>query len=118
MYIISKEFHFSASHALNRLPDEHQCRRVHGHNYVVTVFFRSAALNDTGFVIDYLDFEPVKRYVDEQLDHQHLNDILPFNPTAENLAKYLYDTFKPQFSELFKVEVSETPKTKASYEID
>ncbi|MBB3187032.1 6-pyruvoyl trahydropterin synthase family protein [Microbacter margulisiae] len=118
MYIISKEFHFSASHALSRLPDDHQCRRVHGHNYVATMFFRSATLNETGFVIDYLDLDSIKQYVDAYLDHQHLNDILPFNPTAENLAKYLFDIFQPKFKELFKVEVSETPKTKAIYEID
>jgi 6-pyruvoyltetrahydropterin/6-carboxytetrahydropterin synthase len=85
---------------------------------MVTVFFRSATLNDVGFVIDYLDLEPIKHYVDDHLDHQHLNDVLPFNPTAENLAKYLYDTFKPLFAELFKVEVCETPKTKAIYEAD
>jgi|YelNatPaOPRAMG01_1025707.scaffolds.fasta_scaffold01025_7 6-pyruvoyltetrahydropterin/6-carboxytetrahydropterin synthase len=118
MYTISKDFHFSASHALMRLPNEHQCRKVHGHNYVVSMYFRSVSLNETGFVIDYLALDPIKEYIKHQLDHQHLNDILPFNPTSENLAKYLFDMFKPTFPELFKVEISETPKTKASYEVD
>ncbi|HUM68046.1 MAG TPA: 6-carboxytetrahydropterin synthase, partial [Chloroflexota bacterium] len=35
MYTISKQFHFSASHQLNGLPLEHQCARLHGHNYEV-----------------------------------------------------------------------------------
>ena len=37
MYIISKEYHFSASHQLHDLPEDHPCHRLHGHNYVVEV---------------------------------------------------------------------------------
>ncbi|MDK2837052.1 MAG: 6-pyruvoyltetrahydropterin/6-carboxytetrahydropterin synthase, partial [Bacteroidota bacterium] len=59
----------------------------------------------------------VKKYIDENLDHRNLNDILnPLNSSAENLAKLLYDVFKPQLPELYAVEVSETPKTNAIYE--
>jgi len=118
MYIISKEFHFSASHILNGLKDNHPCKRLHGHNYVVTFYFKSEQLNEVGFVIDYRDLDPIKKYLDDVLDHRHLNDIIPdINPTAENIAKQLYDTFHSQFPLLFKVEVSETPKTKAIYEV-
>jgi len=38
------------------------------------------------------------------------------NPTAENIAKFLFDIFKKQFPLLFRVEVKETPKTRAIYE--
>jgi 6-pyruvoyltetrahydropterin/6-carboxytetrahydropterin synthase len=117
MYIISKEFHFSASHILNGLKDDHPCKRLHGHNYVVTYCFKSEELNEVGFVIDYRDLDPIKKYLDDVFDHRHLNDIMPgVNPTAENIAKFLHDTFKAQFPLLFKVEVCETPKTKAIYE--
>lgn len=118
MYIINKEFHFSASHILLGLRPDHPCSRLHGHNYVVNVYFRASALSNVGFVIDYRDLEPIKQYIDNELDHRHLNDILPVNPTAEHLAKHFYDLFKPQFPELYKVEISETPKTKATYEAD
>ncbi|HBX20869.1 MAG TPA: 6-pyruvoyl tetrahydrobiopterin synthase, partial [Porphyromonadaceae bacterium] len=58
-------------------------------------------------------------YIDEHLDHRNLNDIMaPLNSTAENLARLLYEVFKPMFPELYAVEVSETPKTSAIYEPD
>jgi 6-pyruvoyltetrahydropterin/6-carboxytetrahydropterin synthase len=118
MYKISKQFSFSASHILDGLPQEHPCSRLHGHNYVITVHLRAEQLNSVGFVKDYRELNNVKRYIDEKLDHRHLNDILPFNPTAENMAKYLYDVFKADIPELYAVEVSETPKTTAVYEAD
>ncbi|MDR0823863.1 MAG: 6-carboxytetrahydropterin synthase QueD [Prevotella sp.] len=118
MYKISKRFSFSASHILDGLPQEHPCSRLHGHNYMITIYLRAEQLNSVGFVKDYRELDHVKRYIDEKLDHRHLNDILPFNPTAENMAKYLYDVFKADIPELYAVEVSETPKTTAVYEAD
>lgn len=118
MYKISKQFAFSASHILEGLPHEHPCSRLHGHNYVITVHLRADSLNDVGFVKDYRDLDNVKKYIDNTLDHRHLNDIIPFNPTAENIAKHLYDIFKKEIPELYAVEVSETPKTTAIYEVD
>lgn len=117
MYKISKEFSFSAAHALHGLPECHPCSRLHGHNYVVTVHLRAQKLNETGFVRDYTELKIVKEYIDNHLDHQNLNDIMaPLNSSAENLAKMLYDIFKPELPELYAIEVSETPKTSAIYE--
>lgn len=118
MYKISKQFTFSASHILERLPQEHPCARMHGHNYVVTVHLKSQELNETGFVKDYRELSYIKEYLDNNFDHRHLNDILEFNPTAEHIAKYLYDIFKPELPELYAIEVSETPKTTAIYEAE
>ena len=115
MFIIRKEFHFSASHSLNGLPETHPCSRVHGHNYIVTVEFSTRLLNDVGFVTDYRSLEPIKQWVDINLDHQHLNNALPFNPTAENIAKHIFHLFRKEFPLLDAVEVSETPKTNARY---
>ncbi len=116
MYKINKEFHFSSSHQLEGLPSSHPCSRLHGHNYIAIFHFRAEKLNEVGFVIDYRDLASIKSYIDEKLDHQHLNDVFDFNPTAENMALFLYEQFKSEFSQLYKVEVSETPKTKAVYE--
>ncbi len=117
MYKISKEFSFSAAHSLFGLSDDHPCSRLHGHNYVVTVHLRSKELNRQGFVRDYTELKIVKEYIDTRLDHRNLNDTLsPLNSSAENLAKMLYDVFKPRMPELYAVEVSETPKTSAIYE--
>ncbi|MDR3060573.1 MAG: 6-carboxytetrahydropterin synthase QueD [Dysgonamonadaceae bacterium] len=116
MYKISKQFSFSASHVLDKLCDGHPCSRLHGHNYVVTVHLCSEKLDEYGFVKDYRALKLVKEYLDKKLDHSHLNDIVPFHPTAENIARFLFDKFKPDFPELYAVEVSETPKTSAIYE--
>lgn len=118
MYKISKQFSFSASHILHGLPEEHPCARLHGHNYVVTIHLKSDKLNEAGFVRDYRELSEIKKYINEELDHRHLNDIFDFNPSAENIARYLFDLFKNGFPELFAVEVSETPKTTAIYEAE
>ncbi|MFV0553323.1 MAG: 6-pyruvoyl trahydropterin synthase family protein [Mangrovibacterium sp.] len=116
MYKISKEFSFSASHQLLGLHEGHPCSRVHGHNYVATFYFQAEELNEVGFVVDYRALSGIKDYIDNTLDHHHLNELLPFNPTAEHIAKFLYDQFKTEYPQLYKVAVSETPKTNAVYE--
>lgn len=121
MYSIAKEFTFSASHQLLNLPEEHQCARLHGHNYTVIVELLSVRLDEVGFVIDYGELDFIKKYIDDNLDHKHLNDVLGFNPTAEKMAKFLYKEFEIMFNEigykdvLSKVSVKETDKTIASY---
>lgn len=116
MFKISKQFAFSASHQLTGLGSDHPCARLHGHNYVVTVHLKSEQLNEVGFVKDYRELSIVKNYIDNLLDHRHLNDVIPGNPTAENIAHHLYSIFKKEIPELYAVEVSETPKTSAIYE--
>lgn len=118
MYKISKEFAFSASHILHGLPEEHPCTRLHGHNYLITVHLKSETLNEVGFVKDYRELQSIKEYIDNTLDHRHLNDIFSFNPSAENMAKHLFDLFSMMIPEIYAVEVSETPKTSAIYEIE
>ncbi|GIK58887.1 MAG: 6-carboxytetrahydropterin synthase QueD [Chloroflexi bacterium] len=115
MYTISKQFHFSASHQLDGLPTEHQCARLHGHNYEVELILQSETLDEYGFVVDYLALKTFKTYLDETLDHRHLNDVLPFPTTAENLARHLYAWAKVQWPQVTAVRVSETPRTWAEY---
>lgn len=115
MYTITKEFEFSASHQLAGLPDGHPCGRLHGHNYKVTVELQTETLNAVGFVRDYGDLGVVKELIDRKLDHRHLNDVLPKNPTAEHLAEWIFSCLWEFFPELVAVRVSETPKTWAEY---
>ncbi|MFE2728323.1 6-pyruvoyl tetrahydropterin synthase family protein [Kitasatospora sp. NPDC059327] len=114
---ISKQFAFSASHQLAGLPERHQCGRLHGHNYVVEIELSAGreALTGPGFVRDYGDLSSFKGWIDEWLDHQHLNEVVAENPTAENLAIWIYEQWIPEFPELTAVRVSETPKTWAEY---
>lgn len=123
-YFIAKEFHFSASHQLDHLPSEHQCARLHGHNYTVQVELGREGLDGDGFVMDYGDLAFFKDYIDRRLDHRHLNDVLGSGKatTAENLARHLADVFEQLYPPLdvpgvflVAVRVSETPKTWAEW---
>lgn len=117
MYRITKQFAFSASHKLDHLPEEHPCARLHGHNYVVEVVLESRELNESGFVRDYGELAPLKSFIDERLDHRHLEDVLPEGmiSSAENIARFLYDFAAARWPETAAVRVSETPKTWAEY---
>lgn len=115
---ITKDFAFSASHRLDGLPETHQCARLHGHNYVIRVGI-AGPVGPVGFVVDYGELAPVKGYIDDELDHRHLNDLLDFNPTAEHLAGHLVDVIRelvPAITDEHEVSVavSETPKTWAT----
>ncbi|MCX5234985.1 6-carboxytetrahydropterin synthase [Streptomyces prunicolor] len=119
MLTITKEFHFSASHVLDRLPSWHPCARMHGHNYIV-VLELSAPLEDlteAGFVRDYRELDAFKKWMDETLDHRHLNEAMGggISPSAENLAVWIFDLWTDRFPELTAVKVSETLKTWAEY---
>ena len=109
MYTVKKVLEISASHRLE-LDYQSKCERVHGHNWIVTVWCRSKELDANGMVID---FSTIKKVIMEKLDHQYLNEVVDFNPTAENLARWICDLVP----RCFKVEVQESSGNVASYEI-
>ena len=116
MYTIVKEYHFSASHQLFGLSDDHPCARLHGHNYIVEVELQSDTLNAAGFVRDYRELDALKDYIDDTFDHRHLNDVVGDDATtAERLAKHFYDWAHAKWNEVSAVRVRETPKTSAEY---
>jgi 6-pyruvoyltetrahydropterin/6-carboxytetrahydropterin synthase len=117
MYLISKEFTFSAAHQLSHLPETHQCHRLHGHNYIVRVYLAQGYLDDRGFVKDYGELESVQKYLKETLDHRNLNEVWGVKTTAEKIAEELFYIFRHRFgiSQLVAVGVSETSKTWAWY---
>lgn len=118
-YVISKDFSFSAAHYLNGLDEEHPCSRMHGHNYIVRVELISDTLNAIGFVVDYRDLSPIKDWLNKELDHRCLNEVIAANPTAENLAMHIAKIIRkvtniPREARV-AVGVSETAKTWARY---
>jgi len=115
VYKISKRFDFEASHQLAGLPEGHQCGRNHGHSYKVIVHLRSDKLDATGFIVDYGKLDKIKDWLKEHFDHRFLNDVVAFNPTAENLAEFLYGLFVQDFTQIVAVTVKETDKTEATF---
>lgn len=127
MFTITKEFHFSASHQLTHLlatQPHHPCARLHGHNYVVAVSIIGDNLDSNGFLLDYNDLLWFKTYIDEVLDHRHLNEVFgdSIKTTAENMAQHFHTQISLWLESLsfkyraLRVMVSETPKTEATYE--
>ncbi len=109
MFSISKRMEVSASHCL-ALDYESKCENVHGHNWVITVYCRAEGLDGNGMVID---FTHVKKQVHDLLDHRNLNEVLRFNPTAENIAKWVCDGVP----HCYKVTVQESEGNEATYEL-
>lgn len=93
MFTVGKEFHFEAAHSLPGLPKGHKCRNVHGHSYRFRVEVEGG-LDERGFVMDYAEISRAVDPVVSFLDHSNLNDKFVFATTAENLAKWLFDTLK------------------------
>lgn len=103
--------HFDSCH--NLLNYTGKCARVHGHRYVYEVKIRQRIDSKTGMVIDFKELKSkVKNSLEELLDHAYLNDILPFNTTAENMVVWIFEYLSKR--ELVKgiVEISlwETPE--------
>ncbi len=85
MFYVSKRMVVAGSHRLT-LPYDSKCSNLHGHNWVITVFCKAEKLNASGMVAD---FTHIKRAVHDTLDHANLNELLDFNPTAENIARWV-----------------------------
>jgi 6-pyruvoyltetrahydropterin/6-carboxytetrahydropterin synthase len=119
-YTIAKRFTFAASHVLHGLAEGHKCGRLHGHNYDVVVELQADTLGSTGFVMDYGDLDAFAELLVEVYDHRHLNDVVDGQPSAERLARQLYDEAAsvldlPLGATLAAVQVFETPRTMAEY---
>lgn len=110
MYYVKKRLEVSAAHKLC-LDYESKCTSLHGHNWIITIECRARELNHNGMVVD---FTHIKKQVMELLDHKVINDILPFNPTAENIARWVVDTIP----NCWRCEVQESEGNCAIYEID
>jgi 6-pyruvoyltetrahydropterin/6-carboxytetrahydropterin synthase len=110
VYYIEKTFDVSASHHL-KLDYDSKCTKPHGHNWRITIYCKSAELNQNGMVVD---FSEVKRLIKRVIDHQDLKEVLPFNPTAENIARWCTE----QIATCYKARVQESEGNVAIYSID
>lgn len=107
MYYVSKRMEIAGAHCLNLTYDS-PCSNVHGHNWIVTVYCKSDKLNENGMVVD---FAHIKKQIHGKLDHQYVNEVVDFNPTAENIAKWIVD----QVENCYKAEVQESEGNVAVY---
>jgi 6-pyruvoyltetrahydropterin/6-carboxytetrahydropterin synthase len=132
MYSVTKEIRFCYGHRLLHYGGE--CRHLHGHNGTAEITLESDMLDSRGMVIDFSDIKTiVKAWIDEQMDHKMLlsreDPLLPLlveageptyvfeegNPTAENIAKHIFEFAKEQGLPIVKVRLWETDTSWAEY---
>ena len=111
MYYVKKTLEISACHQL-KLSYKSKCENLHGHNWIIEIYMKSKELDENGMV---MDFTHIKEKIKNKLDHQNLNEVLNFNTTAENIAKWIVDQLG---SKCYKVSVQESQDNIAIYEVD
>jgi len=131
MYAVTKRLEFCYGHRL--LDYDGVCRHPHGHNAVVEIEIRSEALDRRNMVADFTDIRTtMKDWIDRELDHKMIlrrDDplvqalealgepayLLDSNPTAERIARLLFDVSRERGLPVFRVTVWETPTSWATF---
>lgn len=131
MFKVTKEIHFCYGHRL--LNYDGKCRYLHGHNGKVEVELSAEKLDDKGMVRDFTEIKQIlQTWIDKTLDHRMilnkkdpLKDLLqkagePLylteeNPTAENIAKLIFETARKEGLPVSAVTLWETPNSFATY---
>jgi 6-pyruvoyltetrahydropterin/6-carboxytetrahydropterin synthase len=131
MYKVTKHIDFCYGHRL--LNYDGQCRHLHGHNGRVEIDIESDRLDGRGMVVDFSDIKRIlKTWIDETLDHRmllnkadplvpvlqqrgELHYLMDENPTAENIAKLIFQHARSKGLPVAEVRLWETPTSFATY---
>lgn len=106
---IFKIFTIEAAHHLPNVPENHKCRRLHGHSFRVEIRVAGPVQQESGWIMDFADVSRAFQPLYEQLDHHYLNEIEGLeNPTSEHLARWIWRRLKPALPALSEVIVRET----------
>lgn len=116
---LTKSFTFEAAHRLPTFPEGHKCRRLHGHSFAVEVRVAGEVDEQRGYLVDYGEIKAACEPVRTALDHRYLNEIEGLeNPTAENLARWIWRRLRPALPVLSAVIVRETCTSGCAYRGD
>ena len=131
MFRVTREIDFCYGHRL--LNYDGKCKHLHGHNGRAVIVIESSDLDDRGMVLDFSDIKRVvSGWIDDNLDHRmilHRDDparaaleklgepvyLVDANPTAENIAKLIFDYTQQQGFPVVEVNLWETPRCFATY---
>jgi 6-pyruvoyltetrahydropterin/6-carboxytetrahydropterin synthase len=132
MYRVTKEIHFCYGHRL--LNHKGKCRHLHGHNAKAVVTLAAEKLDEQGMVMDFSDIKAtISSWIESEIDHtmlMHPDDpflstiqaagervyVMANNPTAENIARLIFDFAKAQDFPVVDVTLWETDSACASYQ--
>ena len=114
---VYKTFAVEAARSLPHLPDDHPCKRIHGHSFKITITVNGQINEDTGFVMDFSEIESVFSPIHEMIDHAYLNEIKGLeNPSSENLCHWIWSKLSSSLPGLKKIEIKETESTGCIYQ--
>ena len=131
MFAVSREIDFCYGHRL--LNYAGKCRYLHGHNGRAVITVETETLDERGMVLDFSDIKKVVAgWIDENLDHRmllHKDDpmvpvlrdhkepvfVMDANPTAENIAKLIYEFTASRGFPIVEAQLWETPHCVATY---
>ena len=120
MYIVSVDSKFASAHYLRGYDGD--CARVHGHTWKVTADIAVKNIDKTGISIDFKKVSEVLEEITGKFDHRNLNEIDDFkeeNPTAENIARVIFEllssSFKDEHLVIESVTVAESEKYRIKY---
>ena len=120
MYTLTTMVEFSSAHTL--VGHSGPCKKMHGHNWKVEVEITGEKLDEIGMVVDFKEIRKATNLVVDELDHEFLNNLEPFsedNPTAENIARYIFTKLSEEFSDknvkVNSIKLWETDKSAVSY---
>ncbi len=134
MFRVTREIDFCYGHRL--LNYDGKCRHLHGHNGRAVIVLEAPKLDSRGMVLDFSDIKQVvSQWIDETLDHRmilcrddpavpvleklgeplHLIDA---NPTAENIAKLIFEFTCQRGFPVVETHLWETPRCYATYRAD
>ena len=138
MYVLQTEQSFDAAHFLKDYKGK--CSNIHGHRWRVVVSISSEKLSaeqqTKGMIIDFSDLKKALKNISDYFDHTFIYEenslkpetvtalqaenfrliTVPFRPTAENFAHFIYEELKKEKYTVCHVEVYETPNNCAIYE--
>ena len=131
MFQVTQQIDFCYGHRL--LGYDGKCRHLHGHNGRLCVVLESPELDDRGMIVDFGEIKRTLRsWIERELDHRmilceedaavpclrELDEplvILPYNPTAENIARLIFDQARVLGLPVAEVTLWETPNSSATY---
>ena len=131
MFRVTREIDFCYGHRL--LNYEGKCRYLHGHNGRAVIVIESENLDSRGMVLDFSDIKHVvSEWIERNLDHRmilHRDDparpqleklgepmfLIDTNPTAENIARLIFDYTRSQGFPIVETHLWETPRCFATY---
>ena len=120
MYEVTIIKSFSAAHLLADIGGK--CEALHGHNFKVEITVAAGQLNHIGILVDFRLLKKMLGEVLEALDHKHINALTDFagvNPSAENIAKYIFEKMDARVKtagvDMVRVKIWESENAAVTY---